>query len=85
MEDSAEMETYPGLSSSVKNAELSPEAAIGKIKEEELFYLMSRGLVEEEATQLIVQDFVEPVIEDLSEEFLSEIRKIIELSVKGEM
>ncbi len=47
MEDGAEMETYPGLASSVEDAELSHEAAIGKIKEEELFYLMSRGLSEE--------------------------------------
>lgn len=85
MEDGASMETYPGLSSQVDDAELSHEAAIGKIKEEELFYLMSRGLDEDEATQLIVQGFIEPAIEDLPEEYLSEIRKIIELSVRGEM
>lgn len=85
MENGASMETYPGLSSQVDDAELSHEAAIGKIKEEELFYLMSRGLDEDEATQLIVQGFIEPAIEDLPEEYLSEIRKIIELSVRGEM
>lgn len=85
MEDGASMETYPGLSSQVDDAELSHEAAIGKIKAEELFYLMSRGLDEDEATQLIVQGFIEPAIEDLPEEYLSEIRKIIELSVQGEM
>ncbi|MBS3813515.1 SufD family Fe-S cluster assembly protein, partial [Candidatus Bipolaricaulota bacterium] len=84
MNDGARMETYPGLSSSVDNAELSHEAAIGKIKEEELFYLMSRGLDEEEATQLIVQGFVNPVIEDLPEEFLDEVKQIIDLSVRGE-
>ncbi|MBS3786854.1 SufD family Fe-S cluster assembly protein [Candidatus Bipolaricaulota bacterium] len=84
MDDGSSMETYPGLSSRVEDAELSHEAAIGEIKSEELFYLMSRGLDEEEATQLIVQGFVEPVIEDLPEEYLSEIRKIIELALKGE-
>lgn len=84
MDDGASMETFPGLSSRVEDAELSHEAAIGEIKEEELFYLMSRGLNEEEATQLIVQGFVEPAIEDLPEEYLSEIRKIIELTVEGE-
>ncbi len=84
MDDGALMETYPGLSSRVEDAELSHEAAIGEIKAEELFYLMSRGLDEEEATQLIVQGFVEPAIEDLPEEYLSEIRKIIELALKGE-
>ncbi|MFP4136160.1 MAG: SufB/SufD family protein [Candidatus Acetothermia bacterium] len=85
MENGAAMETYPGLSSEVDDAELSHEAAIGKIKEEELFYLMSRGLDEDEATRLIVQGFIEPAIEDLPDEYLSEIRKIIELSVEGEM
>jgi Fe-S cluster assembly scaffold protein SufB len=84
MDDGASMETYPGLSSSVEDAELSHEASIGDIKQEELFYLMSRGLTEEEATQLIVQGFVEPAIEDLPEEYLSEIRKILDLAVKGE-
>lgn len=84
MDDGASMETYPGLTSRVEDAELSHEAAIGEIKEEELFYLMSRGLSEEEATQLIVQGFVEPAIEDLPEEYLSEIRKILELAVEGE-
>ncbi len=85
MNDGARMETYPGLSSSVDNAELSHEAAIGKIKEEELFYLMSRGLDEEEATQLIVQGFVNPVIEGLPNGFLDEVKQIIDLSVQGEM
>ncbi len=84
MNDGASMETYPGLSSRVENAELSHEASIGEIKEEELFYLMSRGLDEEEATQLIVQGFIEPAIEDLPEEYLSEIKKIIELAIQGE-
>jgi FeS assembly protein SufB len=84
LDDGASMETYPGLSSQVEDAELSHEASIGEIKKEELFYLMSRGLTEEEATQLIVQGFVEPALEDLPEEYLSEIRKILDLAVKGE-
>ncbi|MFB6215204.1 MAG: SufD family Fe-S cluster assembly protein [Candidatus Bipolaricaulia bacterium] len=84
MDDGATMETYPGLSSQVDNAELSHEAAIGEMKEEELFYLMSRGLDKQEATEMIVQGFIEPSIEDLPEEYLSEIRKIIELAVEGE-
>lgn len=85
MDDGAVMETYPGLSSSVDDAELSHEAAIGKIKDDELFYLMSRGLDEETATQLIVQGFVNPVVEDLPDEFLDEVKQIIDLSVQGEL
>ncbi len=81
----ANMETYPGLISSVDDSELSHEAAIGKIKEEELFYLMSRGLKEEEATQLIVKGFVDPLLKDIPTEFVIEIRKIIELAVSGGM
>ena len=79
----ATMETYPGLISEVDDSELSHEAAIGKIREEELFYLMSRGLKEEEATQLIVKGFVNPLLKDIPLEFVLEIRKIIEMSVGG--
>lgn len=85
MSDKATMETYPGLVSRVDDAELSHEAAIGKIREEELFYLMSRGLDEEKATQLIVKGFLEPMLKDIPMEFLVEIRKIIELAVSGGM
>ncbi len=79
----ARMETYPGLISEVDDAELSHEAAIGKIREDELFYIMSRGLKEEEATQLIVKGFVDPLLKDIPMEFAIEIRKIIDMSVKG--
>ncbi|WP_048147997.1 SUF-like minimal system protein SmsB [Palaeococcus ferrophilus] len=85
MSDKAFMETYPGLVSRVDDAELSHEAAIGKIKEEELFYLMSRGLSEEKATQLIVKGFLDPMLKDIPMEFLVEIRRIIELAVSGGM
>ncbi|AMQ17919.1 SUF-like minimal system protein SmsB [Thermococcus peptonophilus] len=85
MSDKAVMETYPGLVSRVDDAELSHEAAIGKIREEELFYLMSRGLDEEKATQLIVKGFLDPMLKDIPMEFLVEIRKIIELAVSGGM
>ncbi len=79
----SKMETYPGLAAEVDEAELSHEAAIGKIREEELFYLMSRGLKEEEATQLIVKGFVSPLLKDIPLEFVVEIRKIIEMAVSG--
>ncbi len=79
----AKMETYPGLISEVDDSELSHEAAIGKIREEELFYLMSHGLKEEEATQLIVKGFVNPLLKDIPAEFVIEIRKIIEMTVGG--
>ena len=81
----ARMETYPGLISEVDDAELSHEAAIGKIREEELFYLMSRGLREEEATQLIVKGFLDPMLKDIPMEFVVEIKKIIEMAVSGGM
>ena len=81
----AKMETYPGLISEVDDAELSHEAAIGKIREEELFYIMSRGLSEEEATQLIVKGFVDPLLKDIPAEFVLEIRKIIEMTLSGSL
>ncbi len=85
MSDDAVMETYPGLRSMVSDAELSHEAAIGRIREEELFYLMSRGLDEEKATQLIVKGFLAPMLKDIPTEFLVEIRKIVDMAVSGGM
>ncbi len=79
----AKMKTYPGLISEVDDSELSHEAAIGRIREDELFYLVSHGLNEEEATQLIVKGFVDPMLKDIPTEFAIEIRKIIELVVGG--
>ncbi len=59
------------------------EATVGKIGDEEIFYLMSRGLSEEEAIQLIVSGFIAPIVKALPLEYAVELNKLIELEMEG--
>jgi Fe-S cluster assembly protein SufB len=68
---------------SENNVEVSHEATVGKIGEDQLFYLMSRGLSEEEATKMIVAGFIEPVIKELPLEYAAELNKLIELEIEN--
>ena len=62
---------------------VSHEAVVGKVGEEQLFYLMSRGLSEEEATKLIVLGFIEPIIKELPLEYAVELNRLIELEIQN--
>lgn len=75
--------TFPSMEVSENNVEVSHEAAVGKIGEDQLFYLMSRGLSEEEATKMIVAGFIEPVIKELPLEYAAELNKLIELEIEN--
>jgi len=79
----ASSETIPALRSDEIDSELGHEAYVGKVAEDKLFYLMSRGLSEEEAITMIVLGFFEPVVRDIPFEYANEIKKLIELSIKG--
>ena len=63
--------------------ELSHEAAVGKIAEEEVLYLMSRGLTEDEAASMIVKGFLSMDIAGLPPELAAETKKMIDLSIQG--
>ena len=63
--------------------EVSHEAAVGKIGDEQLFYLMSRGLSEKEATKMIVSGFIEPLIRELPLEYAVELNRLIELEIEN--
>ncbi|KHO52920.1 MAG: Iron-regulated ABC transporter membrane component SufB [archaeon GW2011_AR17] len=56
---------------------------MGKIGEEEIFYLMSRGIDEEQAVQMIVNGFIEPIVKALPLEYAVELNKLIELEMEG--
>ena len=64
-------------------SELSHEAAVGKIAEEEVLYLMSRGLTEEEAASMIVKGFLSMDIAGLPPELAAETKRMIDLSIQG--
>lgn len=59
------------------------EASVSKVNEEQLFYLMSRGLTEEEATKMIVMGFIEPFAKELPMEYAVELNRLINLSMEG--
>ena len=75
--------TIPSMLVSENQVEATHEATIGKIGEEQLFYLMSRGLSEEEATKMIVLGFIEPLIKELPLEYAVELNKLIELEIEN--
>ena len=62
---------------------LEHEATVSKISEEQLFYLMSRGLTEEEATEMIVMGFIEPFAKELPMEYAIELNQLIKLEMEG--
>lgn len=83
LDNLSKAKTFPSMEVSENDVEVSHEAAVGKIGEEQLFYLMSRGLSEEEATKMIVAGFIEPIIKELPLEYAAELNKLIELEIEN--
>ena len=79
--DKAEIQTIPELYSKNKDSELTHEASVGKIKKEEILYLMSRGFSEEESTKLIINGFLNPYSFELPKHLKSQIESIIKMSI----
>ena len=75
--------TYPVMKIENDNSNIAHEATVGRIGQEEIFYLMSRGLSEEQALQMIVSGFIEPVVRKLPMEYALELNKLIELEMEG--
>ena len=63
--------------------DIGHEAKIGRISYEAIFYLMSRGITEDEAKAMIVRGFVEPISKELPLEYAVELNKLIELELEG--
>lgn len=83
LSDDSAIYSIPELEGSSTNLELSHEAAVGKIAEEEVLYLMSRGLTEEEAASMIVRGFLSMDITGLPPELAAETKKMLDLSLQG--
>ncbi len=75
--------TYPALKIDTNDVSVAHEARVGKIGDEQLFYLMSRGLSEEQAMQLIVGGFIEPIVKALPVEYAVELNKLVEMEMEG--
>jgi Fe-S cluster assembly protein SufB len=76
-------DTYPYMEIEESNTEIGHEASVSKVGEEQLFYLMSRGLSEEEAMAMIVAGFIEPIVKELPMEYAVELNRLIELQMEG--
>lgn len=83
LSQNSKSETHPDLQIDEKEVTASHEATVGKIGLEQLFYLMSRGLSEEEATSLIINGFAMPIIKQLPMEYAVELNRLIELEMIG--
>lgn len=75
--------TYPEIEIDQEDSQITHEAKVGKIGEQELLYLMSRGMSEEEAKQLVVAGFINPIAKELPFEYAAELNKLIELEMEG--
>jgi Fe-S cluster assembly protein SufB len=83
LDKASRTDTYPLMDIENKSAQIGHEASVSKVGEEQLFYLMSRGLSEDEADALIVNGFVEPIIRQLPMEYAVELNRLIELEMEG--
>jgi Fe-S cluster assembly protein SufB len=76
-------DTYPYIEIDEDDVTIGHEASVSKIGEEQLFYLMSRGLSQEEATSMVVSGFIEPLVKELPMEYAVEMNRLIQLQMEG--
>jgi Fe-S cluster assembly protein SufB len=83
LDEKSRTDTYPYIEIEEEDVEVGHEATVSKVGEEQLFYLMSRGLTESEAYTMIVSGFIEPVAKELPLEYAVELNRLIQLEMSG--
>ena len=83
LDEESQSNTYPYMEIEEKDARITHEATVSKVGDDQLFYLMSRGLTEQQATAMIVNGFVEPVTKVLPMEYAVEFSRLVELNMEG--
>ena len=83
LDEDSRSDTYPYIEIGDNQVDIGHEASVSKIGEEQLFYLMSRGLTEAEASTMIVSGFIEPIVKELPMEFAVEMNRLISLQMEG--
>jgi len=81
--DTSRTDTYPYIEIEENDANVGHEASGSKIREDQLFYLTSRGISEAEAMAMIVRGFIEPIAKQLPLEYAVELNRLIELEMEG--
>ncbi|GIV76162.1 Fe-S cluster assembly protein SufB [Litorilinea aerophila] len=83
LDEKSRSDTYPYIEIEEDNVSVGHEASVSKIGEEQLFYLMSRGISEDEAAAMIVGGFIEPLVKELPMEYAVEMNRLIQLQMEG--
>jgi Fe-S cluster assembly protein SufB len=83
MDEASRSDTYPTMEIDEKDVTIEHEATVSKVGEDQLFYLMSRGLTQEQATTMIVNGFFEPFTKELPLEYAVELNRLIALNMEG--
>src|SRR2546426_5009132 len=83
LDERSRSDTYPYMKIDEDEVDIGHEATVSKIGDEQLFYLMSRGLTETEASAMIVSGFVEPITKELPLEYAVEMNRLIQLQMEG--
>jgi len=83
LDEKSRSDTYPTMQIDEENVQVGHEASVSKIGEDQLFYLQSRGLSENDATSMIVNGFIEPIVKELPLEYALELNRLIQLEMVG--
>ena len=83
LDEGSRSETYPYIDIQEDDTSMSHEATVGRVSDDQIFYLMSRGMTENEATNLIVQGFLEVFTTELPREYALEVNRLIRLEMEG--
>lgn len=84
-DEKSQSNTYPVILSEEKDSDFVHEARVGRISEEQIFYLQTRGIDKDHAIQLIVSGFMEPIVKELPLEYAVELNRLIELEIEGSL
>jgi Fe-S cluster assembly protein SufB len=83
LDEHSRSDTYPTMEIDEERVNIGHEASVSKLGEDQLFYLMSRGIKEEDAAKMVVNGFVEPIVKELPMEYAIELNRLIELQMEG--
>jgi Fe-S cluster assembly protein SufB len=83
LDEHSRSDTYPTMEIDEEQVNIGHEASVSRLGEDQLFYLMSRGIDEESAAKMVVNGFVEPIVKELPMEYAIELNRLIELQMEG--
>ncbi|MCX6021904.1 MAG: Fe-S cluster assembly protein SufB [Chloroflexi bacterium] len=83
LDEGSRSDTFPVMEIDEQNVDIGHEATVSRVGEEQLFYLMSRGMTEGEAVTMIVNGFIEPIVKELPMEYAVEMNRLIQLQMTG--